>query len=332
MKGKHILQSLVAEGKPMQAAGNAAPAMRTSGAVKAMGLGLDRLTTEAAEAKLLREQLASIEATQELDPSLFDPSIVRDRIALKMDPVFESLKAAIAENGQQIAIVGRPHPDVAGRYQIAAGHRRCKVAMELGRKVKAIIRPLTDREMMILQGQENGPREALTFIERARFALNSERSGQDRDDIASALSIDKPEVSRLLTVAQIVGEDLMLEIGPARKVGRPRWLKLVASLEQAGTRTALDALIETDVFQAADSDKRFALALEAIGTLRQVKKRRLNTQSRIAWLETKGTTTRLVCGDTGFSTFLQRRLPQLLEEFEASPEARITTSTEGGKH
>lgn len=332
LKGKDILQNLVAEGRPQAAGPTSAPPMRTSGAVKAMGLGLDRLTAEAAEARLLREQLANSEATQEFDPHLFDPSIVRDRIPSANDPKFVELKAAIEKNGQQIAIIGRPHPQTPGRYQIAAGHRRCRVALELGRKVKAVIRHLTDREMIILQGQENGPREDLTFIERARFALQSENQGLDRDGIADALSVDKPEVSRLLTVAQILGEDRIVVLGPAPKVGRPRWLKLAAGLEQEGALAELDALIKTDEFQAADSDKRFAIALGVLGTHKQVKKRRLSAPTGVAWLETKGRTTRLVCDDEGFSHFLRRRLPGLLEEFKASPEAAVTKSEEGGSH
>lgn len=332
MKGKDILQSLVAEGRPQAAGPTAAPPMRTSGAVKAMGLGLDRLTAEASEARSLREQLANIETTQEFDPDLFEPSIVRDRISSTNDPKFDELKAAIEKNEQQIAIVARPHPQMPGRYQIAAGHRRCRVASELGRKVKAVIRQLTDREMIILQGQENGPREDLTFIERARFAFQSEIQGMDRDGIADALTIDKPEVSRLLTVAQTLGEERIMVLGPAPKVGRPRWLKLAAGLEQDGALAELDALIRTEEFQAADSDKRFALALNVVGTFQQVKKRRLNALTRVAWLETKGRTTRLVCGNEGFSNFLQRRLPDLLEEFKASPEASSRKSEGGGKH
>ena len=331
-RGRDILQGLVAAGRPTRPAGEALPQARPAGAVKAMSLGLDRLSAEAAQARALREELASRETTQELDPALFSPSIVADRISSASDGRFQDLKVAIAENGQQIPVIARPHPDEAGRFQIAAGHRRWRVAQELGIDLKAIIRRLSDQEMVILQGQENGPREDLTFVERARFAMQMDGHGFDRDTLSAALSVDKPEVSRLLTVAQALGEELMLAIGPAPKIGRPRWLQLVKGLEQAGAREELETLATSSAFAEVDTDRRFALALEVVGAVKQMTKRRPVNPDRVAWIEKKGGNTRLVSGDPGFSIFLQRRLPALVEEFRASPEAKASPRSKGATH
>lgn len=328
-RGRDILQGLVAAGRPVRPAGEILPQVRPAGAVKAMSLGLDRLSAEAAQAKALREELASRETTQELDPALFSPSIVADRIPSAHDSRLQDLKAAIAESGQQIPIIARPHPTEEGRFQLAAGHRRWRVAQELGISLKAIIRQLTDQEMVVLQGQENGPREDLTFVERARFAMQMESHGFDRDTLAAALSVDKPEISRLLTVAQALGEELMLAIGPAPKVGRPRWLQLVRGLERDGAREELDALIASASFTDADSDRRFVLALETVGTVKRMAKRRPAAASRIAWVETKGDGVHLVTRDPGFGAFLQRRFLALLEEFNNSPEAGASTRSKG---
>lgn len=330
MKGKDILQSLVAEGKPKPAAESAAPPMRTPGSVKVMGIGLEKLSADAAEARRLRDQIANSGTIQELDPALFEPSIVRDRIPSAIDPKYDELKAAIAESGQQIPIIARPHPETEGKFQIAAGHRRWRVADELGRKVKAIIRKLTDQELVVLQGQENGPRADLSFIERARFALQMETRGIDRDTIASALSIDKPELSRLLTVSQTLGEDLIVKIGPAPKVGRPRWLKLIDGLELPNAQARLSAAVESDAFERAETDSRFAIALDAVGRRERVTRTRLNSAKRVAWFETKGKNTHLVCEDAGFSAFLERRLPTLLEEFKATAEPNSNGTGKGG--
>lgn len=330
-RGRDILQGLVAAGKPTRPTGEAAPSMRPTGAVKAMSLGLDRLSAEAAQAKLLREELASRETTQELDPALFSPSIVADRIPSANDSRLQELKAAIAESGQQIPIIVRPHPTEEGRFQIAAGHRRWRVAQELGISLKAIIRKLTDQEMVVLQGQENGPREDLTFVERARFAMQMESHGFDRDTLSAALSVDKPEISRLLTVAQALGEQLMLAIGPAPKVGRPRWLQLVKGLERLGARESLNELVASADFIAADSDQRFALALKTVGAVNRVVKRRPVVSSRIAWVETKSNAVHLVTRDPRFGAFLQRRVSALLEEFNNSPEAKIDVSSKGAR-
>ncbi len=53
---------------------------------------------------------------------------------------------------------------------IVFGHRRAKVARELGIKVKAVIKPLADLEHILSQGQENSARANLSFIERVLFA------------------------------------------------------------------------------------------------------------------------------------------------------------------
>lgn len=331
-RGRDILQGLVAAGKPGRPIDGSLPQARPSGAVKAMSLGLDRLSAEAAQAKTLREELANRETTQELDPALFTPSIVSDRIPSTSDSRFQELKAAIAENGQQIPIIARPHPTTEGHFQIAAGHRRWRVAQELGLNVKAIIRKLTDQEVVILQGQENGPREDLTFVERARFAMQMDSHGFERDTLSAALSVDKPEVSRLLTVAQTLGEDLIVAIGPAPRVGRPRWLQLVKGLEQPGARDALHELLASSDFRSADSDQRFTLALQAVGPARRMAKRRPVPADRVAWVEKKGSNVRLVSDNASFASFLQRRFPALLEEFKNSPEANANMPSKGATH
>jgi ParB family chromosome partitioning protein len=327
-RGRDILQSLVAAGKPGRPTDDTTSHARPSGAVKAMSLGLDRLSAEAAQAKVLRKELASRETTQELDPALFTPPI-SDRISSANDGRLQQLKAAIAENGQQIPIIARPHPTDEGRFQIAAGHRRWRVAQELGLKLKTIVRKLSDQELVILQGQENGPREDLTFVERARFAMQMESHGFDRDTLSAALSVDKPEISRLLTVAQALGEDLIVAIGPAPKIGRPRWLQLVKSLEQAGAREALDEVVGSADFQNGDSDQRFVIALQALGSRQRAAKRRLATPDRVAWVEKKGRQVRLVSDNAAFASFIQQRLPALLEEFAGNAGAKSDKQSKG---
>lgn len=169
MKGRDILKGLVDAGKP--SAGQASlPTARASGAVRAMNLGLDRLSQEAEAAKDLRAAIAGGANVIEIEPDLIEPSIITDRIKSDQDPEYDALKEAIASNAQQVPILVRPHPADAKKYQAAYGHRRIRVAIELGRKVKAIVRQLTDNELIVAQGQENGPRLDLSFIERSLFA------------------------------------------------------------------------------------------------------------------------------------------------------------------
>jgi ParB family chromosome partitioning protein len=115
-------------------------------------------------------------------------------------------------------------------------------------------------------------------------------------------------------------------------VGRPRWLQLVKGLEQSGAHDALHELRASSEFVSADSDQRFALALQAVSPGRRASKRRPASSDRVAWVEKKGGNIRLVSDNAGFASFLQRRFPALLEEFKSSPEAKSKKTPKGATH
>src|SRR4029077_11542940 len=136
------------EGHPVRQRGG-------SGSLKAMGLTLKNLSDEADEARALKVQLATGARVVELDPNLVDPSFVRDRLAESEGEAFEVFKASLAADGQQVPILVRPAPNDEGRYQAAYGHRRLAALRALGRPVKAIVRELTDEQLVVAQGKEN---------------------------------------------------------------------------------------------------------------------------------------------------------------------------------
>jgi len=321
VKGRDVLRGLVDAGRPIPTQVEM-PHARPAGAVKAMSLGLDRLTEEAAAAKNLREALAGGDSVVELDPALIDPSMIMDRIAFNSDPEFDELKSAIETNGQQVPILVRPHPQDANRFQAAYGHRRIRVSLELGFKVKAIVKNLTDHELVVAQGQENGPRLDLSFIERALFALRMEQSGFDRETVCAALGVDKPEASRLLSVANAIDAEIILAIGPAPKVGRPRWMALVANLQSNGATDRTHKILASPAFKEANSDARFRYVFDAAGSKPGNAKARPKSElrargERVAWLERKGKQLRLISDKVAFNSFLEAKIPQLLAEFEA---------------
>ncbi|RVH79779.1 plasmid partitioning protein RepB, partial [Sinorhizobium meliloti] len=174
-----------------------------SGAVKAMGLSLGSITREAEEARVLREALTQGERVVSLDPALVESSFVEDRLTDGEidDADFLALVESIRENGQQSPILVRPHPEKQGHYQTAYGHRRLKAVRRLELQVKAIVRTLTDAELVLAQGKENAERRNLSFIERALFAAALVARGFDRKVIGDALAVQKSELSRLLQVA-----------------------------------------------------------------------------------------------------------------------------------
>ena len=322
MKGKDILKSLVDAGKPSLQGDGTGPSQRPSGAIKALNLGLNRLSEEAAEAKHLREALAKAENVVEVEPTLIDSSIVRDRLTTPNDHAFEELKSAIAASGQQVPVLLRVHPGDSSRYQAAYGHRRIRAARELGITVKAIIRPLTDTEMVVAQGQENGSRVDLSFIERALFASRLEENGFDKDTICSAIGIDKPELSRLLTVAGSIDHTIVESIGPAPKIGRPRWLQFAQSLNNRKAVTKVTETINSEAYLPADSNERFKLLFAAArGTdepAAKLPKTLKTNHAEVATWERRGNKARLVISDASFSDFVEHRLDTLIKEFEES--------------
>ncbi|TDK32308.1 plasmid partitioning protein RepB [Rhizobium deserti] len=267
-------QPLAPEAKPEQqnevkfsSPSEAVPPQRSaSGAVKAMGLSLGAMTREAEEARALRQALNEGERVVAVHPDRIDSSIVEDRLRLdgRDDEDFAALVDSIREGGQQVPVLLRPHPDQSGRYQTAYGHRRVRAAARLGIEVKAIVRPLSDDELVLAQGKENAERRNLSFIERSVFAKNLASHGFDRKVIGDALAVQKSELSRLFAVVESIPDEFIRLIGPAPKVGRDRWMKLGELLQTAPAQQAAKEEVHYQRFQAADSDGRFQLLFDRL--------------------------------------------------------------------
>ena len=177
----------------------------------------------------------------------------------------EEFVASIRDHGQRTPILLRPHPDSPGRYQIAFGHRRYRALKILGRPVKALVKPLTDDELVVAQGQENQSRLDLSYIERAMFATRLESRKFQRDVICSALNIDKTEVSRMISVATGLPDELIEAIGPAQTTGRRKWMELAKAVEHLDWQSVKEGILATcHESGAADSDERFDLVLRSV--------------------------------------------------------------------
>jgi ParB family chromosome partitioning protein len=160
----------------------------------------------------------------------------------------------------------RPHPDKESKFQVAYGHRRLRAAELLQMKVKAVVRYLSDLEMVVAQGKENSERRDLSFIERAAFAIHLEERGFERTVIMAALSIDKAEAAKLLGVARAVPVEVILAIGPAPRVGRPRWVALARLIAMPENEKKLKGILASDSFKSLSSDRRFETLFASLST------------------------------------------------------------------
>jgi ParB family chromosome partitioning protein len=328
-KRKDALESLLSPVRT-QSAPASVPARKPAAApasLKVMGLALDSLNADAEQAEALRAQLAAGDRIVEVDPTLVDRSPFQDRIEHEADPDFDALKTSVAESGQQVPILVRPHPDKNGRYQTAYGHRRLRAAQALGRPVRAIVRPLSDAELVVAQGKENLERRDLSYIERAKFAATLEAKGFDRATILAAVEPNKGNLSVMLSIAKAVPVDIVAAIGPAPKVGRPRWNEFADLIQREGAQDAARAIIGSGRFRTADTDQRFNLVLTGLQAPRPAPtasaQQLLNEDGRtIGRIERGPKSARLTFEDPAFADFLAERLTPLYAEFEVTREIR----------
>lgn len=247
------------------------PSSRPTGALGAISKSLDGLTEKAKRVDEIEQKLVAGQAIVDLNPEDIDPSPVPDRMPATEQQNAE-FREIIRQGGQASPILVRPHPTHANRYEVAFGHKRLRAAKELGVPVRAVVRPLTDEQLVIAQGQENSGRSDLTYIERARFAARLESRGFTREIIMSALNVDKAALSKLIAVATRIPNEIIEAIGPAPSFGRPRWTDLAELIEKKEGRRKASQIVAMADFEALDSDKRFLNVYDGL--------RAKNTRSR----------------------------------------------------
>jgi len=335
MKRKEMLRGLLApdlSDDESPAAGPSHTPRVPSGAVRAMGLSLGRLADDARRAEELQKRLEDGQAVVEVDPAAVEPSFASDRISRVDDADYRRLVESIRQSGQQVPALLRPHPDGPDRYQVAYGHRRLAACAELGIGLRAIVRSLSDAELVVAQGKENAERRNLSFIERALFAANLEARGFERSTLCAALAAHPAEVTRYLAVARAVPRRVVLAVGPAPRAGRPRWMELAKLLAAPGAESVLDPVLERSSFQQAGSDARFQallVVLRAVGPRTAPDEAVVRNTRGVPVVRVERAAGRvrvlvLEGADASVAEFLLARLPAVLAEYGASDHSTST--------
>lgn len=180
-------------------AGDIAPAARKR--PPALGRGLGALLGEvrreeplvagaAAETATVPSGLATLPVAA-IEPHPEQPRRHFDEAAL------EELAASIAARGVIQPVIVRPHGP--GRYQLVAGERRWRAAQKARlHEIPALVRDLTEREVMALALIENLQREDLNPIEEARaYHRLAENEGMTQADIARMVDKSRSHVANL---------------------------------------------------------------------------------------------------------------------------------------
>lgn len=319
---------------PLSADNNtpAASGQVSSGAVRSLR---DSFSEVERENQDLRDKIAAGATIVEIDPALVDPSPVSDRFRDDNSTSYEILKQSIAQRGQEVPVLVREHPTTPGRYQSAYGHRRIRAARELGIPVRAILKSLSDEALVVAQGLENAPREDLSFIERAIFAMHIEDAGHKRSVVQDALAIDRAEASKLITVAKSIPHDIIDAIGKAPKIGRGRWQTFADMLTDTAAIKQIRAAISDRAFAGRDTDGRFLAVFNAAG--RAADRGASKTApaawalapdgQRIAQIQHAGRELKLSIDKkvpASFADFLVEQLPHLFEAFSKSDRSQET--------
>ncbi len=237
--------------------------IKQASAVGAISQSLGGINDKVKRAEEIERKLVEGQVIVELDPALIDNSFVLDRMEAT-EAQNAAFREIIRRHGQTVPILVRPKPSNPDRYEVAFGHRRLRAARELGIKVRSVVRPLTDEELVVAQGQENSGRTDLTFIERARFAARLEDRGFSREIIMTALNVDKAALSRLIAVATRIPLAVIEAIGPAPAYGRVRWQELTEKLEGEGVRARALAIVAAPDFTQRDTDARFEALMQRL--------------------------------------------------------------------
>ena len=309
MARKHLLDELTAvnTGKVPKEQANLSKAPRvTSQAVGAVSQSFEKLKAG---------------NVIEIEPDLIDGPLVSDRLEIQGENL-EKLITQIKEHGQQLPILVRPHPEDKGRYQIAYGWRRTAAAKSLNIKVKAMIKKLSDEELVIAQGQENNERQDLSYIEKAQYAANLEDSGFARTVITACLAIDKSECSRLISTYRNLPSELVAAIGPAEKSGRGRWADLANLIKMNKSGVSFDSLSMSREFKSLDSDARFEKVFKDLSPTKAKKSKsdfwKTDTGIKIAKIDESDKKVTLSFDQENaplFGRFVLKALPELYAQY-----------------
>ncbi len=130
-----------------------------------------------------------------------NPNQPRRRFA---EPELEELAASIREKGVLQPILVRPTAQ-AGRYEIVAGERRWRAAQRSGlRTIPALVRTLSDAEVLEIAIVENVQRADLSAIEEAEgYRALIDKFGRTQAQVAEVVGKSRVHVANALRLLQL---------------------------------------------------------------------------------------------------------------------------------
>ena len=147
------------------------------------------------------------------------------------DDAITTLAESIKSEGVVQPIIVR---DAGDGYQIVAGERRWRASQRAGlTTIPAIVRPLDERESMIMALAENVSREDLNPVEQARaYAVLSDELGLSQTEIARRVGKSRPAVANTMRLLDLPDPALELIESGSLSEGHGRALLLTGGQDE----------------------------------------------------------------------------------------------------
>jgi ParB family chromosome partitioning protein len=117
----------------------------------------------------------------------------------------KELQESLQTSGLLQPITVRPSPKTANRFELIAGERRLRAAASLGwEKIPAVVKDLTDQEILTLALVENLQRSDLNPIEEAEgYNQLINQFGHTQQTVATMVGKDRSTVANVLRILQL---------------------------------------------------------------------------------------------------------------------------------
>lgn len=117
----------------------------------------------------------------------------------------KELQESLQISGLLQPITVRPSPKAANRFELIAGERRLRAATSLGwEKIPAVVKDLTDQEILTLALVENLQRSDLNPIEEAEgYDQLISKFGHTQQSVATMVGKDRSTVANVLRILQL---------------------------------------------------------------------------------------------------------------------------------
>jgi len=184
---------------------------------RGLGRGLAALVAEfpAGHVSLVELEITQVRPNPRQPRTRFDPESIA------------ALAESIKTQGMVQPIIVR---DAGDGYEIVAGERRWRAAQKAEvTTIPAIVRPLDDRDAMIVALAENVAREDLNPVEQARgYAVLSDELDLSQTEIARRVGKSRPAVANTMRLLELPDDVLDLIAGGKLSEGHGRALLLTS--------------------------------------------------------------------------------------------------------